>query len=71
MNKVIRKYPVDRLPADLRPGLPQHGWVRIETEPEPEGAAPRRLSTLIGSGKNIHGDPEQVLAHIRSLREDR
>jgi len=71
VNKIIRKYPVDRLPTDLRTGLPAHGWVRIEIEPETEAAIPRRLSALIGSGENVHGDPEQVLAYIRSLREDR
>jgi hypothetical protein len=71
MNKIVRKYPVDRLPADLRSGLPEHGWVRIEIEPEPEAVAPRRLSALVGTGENVHGVPEEVLAHIRSLREDR
>jgi hypothetical protein len=35
MNKIVKKYyPIERLPADLRSGLQEHGWVRIEIEPE-------------------------------------
>jgi hypothetical protein len=70
MNKIIRKYPVEQLPLDLRAGLPPHGWVRIEIEPETDAPPPSRLSTLVGTGENVHGDPDEVLAYIRSLRED-
>jgi hypothetical protein len=71
MNKIIRKYPIERLPLDLRDGLPPHGWVRIEIESETEVSTPHRLSTLVGTGENVHGNPDQVIAYIRSLREDR
>jgi hypothetical protein len=72
MNKIVKKhYPVERLPADLRSGLQEHGWVDIEIQPE--GATPPRksLSSLVASGRNVHGDAKAVLAEIRTLREDR
>ena len=72
VNKIVRKhYPIERLPPDLRAGLQEHGWVNIEIEPESEASTGKPLSQLIASGPNVHGDPEDVLAHIRSLREDR
>jgi hypothetical protein len=42
MNKIVRQYPVDQLPADLRDGLPEHGWVEIEFRPK-ERPQPRVL----------------------------
>jgi hypothetical protein len=72
MNKVVKEhYPVERLPADLRVGLGEHGWVRIEIEPDREAPPQRKLSLLVGSGKNVHGDVASVLSDIRTLREDR
>jgi hypothetical protein len=72
MNKIVRDhYPVQKLPDDLRSGLEEHGWVRIEIQPERADPAIRPLSSLVGTGRNVHGDPDSVLAHIRSLREDR
>ena len=72
MNKVVRKhYPIERLPADLRSGLQEHGWVDIEIEPEASAAPRKKLSPLVGSGQNVHGSAEAVLSSIRALREDR
>jgi len=72
MNKIIREhYPVDRLPDDLRSGLPDQGWVRTEIEPESAGAPRRRLSSLVGSGRNVHGDADEVIKYLREMREDR
>jgi len=72
MNKVVKKhYPIERLPADLRPGLQEHGWVHIEIEPEGEASSRRKLSPLVASGKNVHGDVTAVLSDISALREDR
>jgi len=72
MNKVVKKhYPIERLPADLRSGLQEHGWVHIEIEPERAATLRKKLSPLIASGKNVHGDAKAVLSDIRALREDR
>ena len=72
MNKIIKKhYPIERLPADLRSGLQEHGWVHIEIEPERGTPLRTKLSLLVASGKNVHGDAKAVLSEIRTLREDR
>ena len=72
MNKVVKKhYPIERLPADLRTGLQEHGWVHIEIEPESAPIFPKKLSPLVASGRNVHGDANAVLSNIRALREDR
>jgi hypothetical protein len=71
MNKIVREhYPAGKLPDDLKLGLEPHSWVRIEIQPEaPQDAAP--LATLVGKGRNVHGNQGDVLAHIWLLREDR
>jgi len=72
MNKVVKKhYPIERLPADLRSGLQEHGWVHIEIEPERAATFQKKLSPLVARGKNVHGDTGAVLCDIRALREDR
>jgi hypothetical protein len=71
MNKVVRHYPVNRLPAELQAGLPMHGTVKIEFQPETEAGEPVLLAPLAGSCANIHGTEEDVLRYIRELREDR
>jgi hypothetical protein len=72
MNKVLKEhYPIERLPADLRAGFGEHGCVRIEIEPDRETLPQKKLSPLIGSGQNVHGDVAAVLSNIRALREDR
>lgn len=70
MNKIVRHYPVEKLPEDLREGLPE-GLVKIEFEPETGPKERVLLAPLAGSGNNVHGDPEEVIRHIRELREDR
>jgi len=71
MNGVVKKhYPIERLPADLRSGLQERGWVHIAIELEGEAAPQKKLSPLVGKGKNVHGDTGEVLSHIRALRED-
>ena len=72
MNKIVKKhYPIERLPADLRSGLQEHGWVHIEIEPERVKPSQKKLSLLVASGENVHGDEKAVLSEIRTLREDR
>jgi hypothetical protein len=72
MNKIVKEhYPVEKLPADLRAGLPKHGRVRIELEPEMENLDTKPLAGLVGSGRNVHGDIATILKNTRGLREDR
>jgi hypothetical protein len=69
MNKVVRHYPVSQLPEDLRRILPEHRLVKIHFEIEPESEKRPRLSDLAGTGTNVHGNDQEVLDHIRDLRE--
>jgi hypothetical protein len=71
MNEIVRHYPVDSLPADLRSRFPANGTVKIELEPAASGAERVLLAPLAGSGRNVHGNEQDVLDHIRQLREDR
>jgi hypothetical protein len=72
MNKIVKKhYPIERLPADLRTGLQERGWVDIAIEPESEAFSRKKLSPLVASGRNVHGDVKAVLSDVRTLREDR
>jgi hypothetical protein len=71
MNKIVRQYPVDQLPADLRDGLPEHGWVEIEFRLKDQPQPNVLLAPLAGSVENIYGSDEEVLQYIRQLREDR
>jgi hypothetical protein len=71
MNKIVPIYPVDQLPADLRDGLPVHGWVEIEFRPKEQPQPRVLLAPLVGSVPNIHGSDEEVIRYIRELREDR
>jgi hypothetical protein len=69
MNRIVKKYyPVERLPADLQSGLPKHGRVHIEMEPAEKDL--RSVAGLVASGRNVHGDVDSVLQHVRSLRDD-
>jgi hypothetical protein len=71
MNKTVRHYPVDQLPADLRTDLPEHGLVKIEFETETEPPLRRPIAHLVGSGPNLHGSDQDVLGYIAELRVDR
>jgi hypothetical protein len=71
MNAIVRKhYPASRLPEELREGIPEGSEVEVVISvEEPE----RRLdiSKLVGTGQNVHGNEEDVIAYLRALREDR
>ena len=67
---VKRQYPVERLPDDLRQGLPDDAKVEVRILLDP-GAGRIRLSDLVGSGPNVHGTEQEVLDYLRAGREDR
>jgi hypothetical protein len=71
MNVIVRKhYPVDKLPEDLREGLPRDGLVTIEILPEQGDRERPSLRSLVGTGRNVHGDEAAVVARIRDARDD-
>jgi hypothetical protein len=70
MNEIVRKhYPASRLPADLREGIPEGAEVdltiRLADSPRLD------ISKLVGTGSNVHGSPDEVIAWLRAGREDR
>jgi len=70
MNKVVKvHYPVKNLPDDLKAGLPPDAYVSVRIDVEP-AAGVACLSTLAGSLPSLHGTVDEVLTHIRSLREE-
>lgn len=71
MNKIVRNYPVDQLPADLQEGLPEHGLVEIEFRAKPQTPERVRLADLVGTEPNVHGTEQEVLNYIASIRADR
>jgi hypothetical protein len=71
MNKIVRHYPVDQLPAVLRVDLPEHGLVKIEFEVEGEPRKRRSIAHLVSSLPSIYGSDQEVLDYIAELREDR
>jgi len=72
MNTIVKKhYPADRLPDDLRDGLRKGARVQISIIEESAPLKQVRLSELVGTGANVHGDENEVLKHIEAGREDR
>ncbi|PIO97872.1 hypothetical protein [Pleomorphomonas carboxyditropha] len=70
MNKIVRShYPVGKLPADLREGLPPDATVSVRIDVE-DSSDRLPLSRLAGTLPNLHGEEGAVIAHFRSLRED-
>lgn len=71
MNVIVKKhYPVEKLPADLREGLGSgtaHVTIEIAAEETPERV---RLSELVGTMPNVHGDEHEVVRYLREGRED-
>jgi hypothetical protein len=69
MNKIVREhYPASQLPKELRPSDDPNAKVTVTIEEE-ESRLP--VAGHVGRARNIHGSPEEVISHIRSLREDR
>jgi hypothetical protein len=72
MNEIVRKhYPASRLPADLRKDIPEGAEVDLTITVHDGSKKKIDISKLVGTGRNVHGTPDEVIAHIRELREDR
>lgn len=72
MNAIVRKhYPVERLPEELRVGFPVGATVEVSVVEDTAPPKRLRLSELVGKGPNVHGNEQEVLAHLGSGRDDR
>lgn len=71
MNVIVKKhYPVEKLPADLREGLPLDAEVTVEITTQHKAPPKVRISELVGTLPNIHGDVGEVVRYLREGRED-
>lgn len=69
MNRIVRNYPVERLPEDLREGL--HGRVTIQLDVEHGPARSKPLKAFIGALPNIYDPGQDVVDYLRNGRDDR
>lgn len=70
MNKIVREhYPVEKLPEDLRQGLPPGQTVTVTVE---EDAPPSREKLIALLERARKGDPiaDDPVERIRALRDD-
>ena len=70
MNEIVHKrYPANRLPEDIRQGIPAGSEIDVTITVHP---ARRRvnIADLVGTGRNVHGDEAGVMAYLRALRDE-
>jgi hypothetical protein len=83
MNRIVREhYPVEKLPEDLREGIPAGEQVKVIVEPERvafEGSSlqdlqrPERVLTLeemFAMRRPVYSSVEETVAHVRTLRDE-
>ena len=78
MNKIVREhYPVDKLPEDLRQGLPHVDTVTVSLEAEPEVMAlklPHARIAHFSQWKELRrsqfASTEEIVSHVRALRDE-
>ena len=71
MNKIVRQYPVEKLPDDLRDGL-THASVTIslaEEAPDPSPAA-GHFTQWKHLRRSEFFTPEEIVDHVRALRDE-
>ena len=77
MNKIVKKhYPVEKLPVELREGLPQGAMVSVTVETEDEAARVfdveafqkdlARIQAKLGGAVTL----EEAAERVRSLRDE-
>ncbi len=71
MNRIVREhYPVEKLPADLRLGLPEGAYARVLVELEAEAAPVRSLADLDALRRPPYRELQEIVADIRMLRDE-
>lgn len=72
MNKIVREhYPVEKLPEDLRQGLPKGQTVTVTVEEEE--AAPvskERLMEFLNKARSVEPIADDPVERIRKLRDE-
>ena len=74
---VIEHFPVEKLPEELKRGLEDGQLVRVTVESvegrndaSSAGAGSWPLSSFLGIAPGLYASPQDVVAHIRSLRDE-
>lgn len=77
MNRIVKKnYPVEKLPADLKEGLPIGGYVDVTVEETPSSSLPRSGEAFLAELDEIRKDlkhpvtAEESVERIRKLRDE-
>jgi hypothetical protein len=84
MNRIVREhYPVEKLPEDLREGIPAGEQVKVIVEPErvafedspllQDLPRPERVLTLeemFAMRRPVYSSVEETVAHVRALRDE-
>ncbi|WP_037545975.1 hypothetical protein [Stappia stellulata] len=77
MNRIIKKhYPAEKLPLDLRAGLPSGAFVNITIETENGKRAPSTVETLKADLERVRSNLkkqvsiEEATERVRALRDE-
>lgn len=71
-KNVVRGYPVDKLPEELRRGIENGQIVRVTVESEAASTSTPKHSmrSFLGSAPGLYSSAQEVLDHIRMLRDE-
>jgi hypothetical protein len=70
MRKIVfEKYPVDRLPEEVRRAVDDSTTVTLTVETELEDDR-IPLRSFWGAGRGLYGTPEEAVEYIRKLRDE-
>ena len=71
MNKIVLEhYPAEKLPEDLRAGLPADARVRVTVESEPTIKPIKSFAELLALRRPPYRTSEDIVREIRELRDE-
>jgi hypothetical protein len=71
MNKIVKEhYPISKLPEDLRAGLNPDAEVTVTVEQEEKPEKVMTLEEIFSARRTVFNSPEEVVQHVRSLRDE-
>lgn len=70
MKHIYEAFPAEKLPKELREGLPLKAYVRITIEMRCEQEAVTDLISFIGAAPGVYSKPEEAVETIRALRDE-
>ena len=71
MNKIVKEhYPISKLPEDLRAGLDPDAEVTVTVEQAEKPERVMSLEEIFAARRTVFNSPEEVVEHVRSLRDE-